>query len=95
MTQPQPHLAPRDMIPHSPPRKPSGVMLSAATGAGMLLLSATAISSVLHGWVTHAIARSIAIALLFGAFFANRRGRIVFAHVEMACSSVCSSRSRP
>ncbi len=58
-------------------------MLSAATGAGMLLLAVTASTSFSQGWLVHAFEISTAIVLLSGVFVANARGHFVFANAYM------------
>ena len=68
-----------------PPISPSrpGLMLSAATGVGMLLLTVTAASSFTHGWTVHAAEISTTLVLLTGVFVANARGHFLFANVYM------------
>jgi class 3 adenylate cyclase len=83
MPPPPPRTAKR--LAALPPVSPSrpGLMLSAATGVGMLLLSVTAASSFTHGWTVHAAEISATLVLLTGVFVANARGHFLFANVYM------------
>jgi len=58
-------------------------MLSAATAAGMLLLTTTAATSFAQGWMVHAVEISLTIVLLSVVFIANARGHFIFANVYM------------
>jgi class 3 adenylate cyclase len=62
-------------------RRRPGIMLSAATAAGMVLLSVTAMQSFSQGWWAHFIEMCVVLLLLTGVFGAISLGRFVFANV--------------